>query len=197
MKALVGAFNQEKAPIGAFSVIVQLHRLIDLRHYFRTFGTGLETNQLFNTLQYLNAQIWLPSLPHGCQCPLVWQPPWWWCSHAAERDIRDTARDTLVTRRQAEATGDKVSWYVGSVGSGSVLTGISRRVIRSSHQSPVTLNICSIMLGPTLKVKFVSRYKLSCLNSELNWHNLTFLQTWADPCQTLVLEYKYSKCRYL
>ena len=30
MKALVGALNQEK---GAFSVIVQLHRLIDLRHY--------------------------------------------------------------------------------------------------------------------------------------------------------------------
>ena len=35
MKALVGAFNQEKALVGAFSVIVQLHRLIDLRHYIR------------------------------------------------------------------------------------------------------------------------------------------------------------------
>ena len=34
MKALVGAFNQKKALVGAFSVIVQLHRLIDLRHYF-------------------------------------------------------------------------------------------------------------------------------------------------------------------
>ena len=33
MKALVGAFNQEKALVGAFSLIVQLHRLIDLRHY--------------------------------------------------------------------------------------------------------------------------------------------------------------------
>ena len=33
MKALVGAFNQEKALVGAFSVIVQLHRLINLRHY--------------------------------------------------------------------------------------------------------------------------------------------------------------------
>ena len=32
MKALVGAFNQEKALVGAFSVIVQLSRLIDLRH---------------------------------------------------------------------------------------------------------------------------------------------------------------------
>ena len=34
MKALVG-FNQEKALVGAFSVIVQLHRLIDLRHYLQ------------------------------------------------------------------------------------------------------------------------------------------------------------------
>ena len=33
MNTLVGAFNQEKALVGAFSVIVQLHRLIDLRHY--------------------------------------------------------------------------------------------------------------------------------------------------------------------
>ena len=32
MKALVGTFNQEKALVGAISVIVQLHRLIDLRH---------------------------------------------------------------------------------------------------------------------------------------------------------------------
>ena len=29
------AFNQEKALVGAFSVIVQLHRLIDLRHYLQ------------------------------------------------------------------------------------------------------------------------------------------------------------------
>ena len=33
VKAVVAAFNQEKALVGAFSVIVQLHRLIDLRHY--------------------------------------------------------------------------------------------------------------------------------------------------------------------
>ena len=33
MKALVGAFNQENALVGDFSVIVQLHRLIDLGHY--------------------------------------------------------------------------------------------------------------------------------------------------------------------
>ena len=32
VKAVVGAFNQEKALVGAFFVIVQLHRLIDLRH---------------------------------------------------------------------------------------------------------------------------------------------------------------------
>ena len=32
MKALVGAFNQENALVGAFPVIVQLHRLIDLRN---------------------------------------------------------------------------------------------------------------------------------------------------------------------
>ena len=30
--ALVGSFNQKKALVGAFSVIVQLHRLIDLQH---------------------------------------------------------------------------------------------------------------------------------------------------------------------
>ena len=33
MKVVVAAFNQEKALVGAFSVIVQLQRLIDLRHY--------------------------------------------------------------------------------------------------------------------------------------------------------------------
>ena len=33
VKAVVATFNQEKALVGAFSVIVQLHRLIDLRHY--------------------------------------------------------------------------------------------------------------------------------------------------------------------
>ena len=32
VKALVDAFNQEQDLVGAFSVIVQLHRLIDLRH---------------------------------------------------------------------------------------------------------------------------------------------------------------------
>ena len=40
MKAVVAAFNQEKALVGAFSVIVQLHRLIDLRHYLGVIGPG-------------------------------------------------------------------------------------------------------------------------------------------------------------
>ena len=35
MKVLVGAFNQEKVLVGAFSMTVQLHRLIDLWHYCR------------------------------------------------------------------------------------------------------------------------------------------------------------------
>ena len=47
MKALEGAFNQEKALVGAFSVIVQLHRLIDLRHYP---GEGLADGDLLALL---------------------------------------------------------------------------------------------------------------------------------------------------
>ena len=46
MKALVGAFNQEKALVGAFSVIVQLHRLIDLRHYYLTSMVQVEGGEL-------------------------------------------------------------------------------------------------------------------------------------------------------
>ena len=37
---VVAAFNQEKALVGAFSVIVQLHRLIDLRQYLHLCGAG-------------------------------------------------------------------------------------------------------------------------------------------------------------
>ena len=40
MKAVVAAFNQEKALVGAFSVIVQIHRLIDLRHYLEVCRVG-------------------------------------------------------------------------------------------------------------------------------------------------------------
>ena len=45
VKALVGAFNQEKALVGAFSVIVQLH-LIDLRHYLIVFFVLVPTETL-------------------------------------------------------------------------------------------------------------------------------------------------------
>ena len=41
MNALVGAFNQEKALVGAFSVIVQLHRWIVSQHYLRQFHAGM------------------------------------------------------------------------------------------------------------------------------------------------------------
>ena len=48
MKAVVAAFNQEKALVGAFSVIVQLHRLIDLRHYSKDFpATAAAADQCF------------------------------------------------------------------------------------------------------------------------------------------------------
>ena len=50
MKAVVAAFNQEKALVGAFSVIVQLHRLIVYTALVlgqvsrrRTSGTGVGT----------------------------------------------------------------------------------------------------------------------------------------------------------
>ena len=43
MKALVGAFNQEKALVGAFSVIVQLHRLIYLKVVTDTVVTTTTT----------------------------------------------------------------------------------------------------------------------------------------------------------
>ena len=52
MKALVGAFNQEKALVGAFSVIVQLHRIIayctsgDTRHTRERRGTSAARDQM-------------------------------------------------------------------------------------------------------------------------------------------------------
>ena len=60
MKALVGALNQEKALVGAFSVIVQLHRLIDWRHYCRHIGAGHKTLNIwagkqFSAVHYLQA----------------------------------------------------------------------------------------------------------------------------------------------
>ena len=49
MKALVGAFNQEKALVGAYSVIVQLHRLIDLRHYKECYLAFIDFSDCLNT----------------------------------------------------------------------------------------------------------------------------------------------------
>ena len=49
MKAQVGSFNQEKALVGAFSVIVQLHRLIDLPHY------QISNMYLWSKLQWCSA----------------------------------------------------------------------------------------------------------------------------------------------
>ena len=44
VKVVVAAFNQVKAPVGAISVIVQLHRLIDLRHYCAPITLQHDTN---------------------------------------------------------------------------------------------------------------------------------------------------------
>ena len=58
MKALVGAFNQEKALVGAFSVIIQLPRLIDLRHYIQKqvmiTGTPFNTEIIRNDFLFNN-----------------------------------------------------------------------------------------------------------------------------------------------
>ena len=47
MKALVGAFNQGKALVGAFSVIVQLHRLIDLQHYLTAMQVARDLSSAY------------------------------------------------------------------------------------------------------------------------------------------------------
>ena len=66
MKPLVGAFNQEKALVGAFSVIVEFHRLIDLRHYYRFFWLS---HQLY-------VFLYLLSLVHGLA--RITSPPKFW-----------------------------------------------------------------------------------------------------------------------
>ena len=43
VEAQIGTFNQEQALVGAFLVIVQLHRLIDLRHYSQPSSAHLPT----------------------------------------------------------------------------------------------------------------------------------------------------------
>ena len=55
VKVLVGAFNQEKALAGAFSVIVQLHRLIDLRHYPVQFSSACPSDGLIPVLLLLSS----------------------------------------------------------------------------------------------------------------------------------------------
>ena len=90
MKALVGAFNQEKALVGAFSVIIQLHRLIDLRHYSPSTGEPVTHNQveahhqnqqMEGRLQkslYLSRHSAQPEQSHNLQT--------WWQFHAALRN---------------------------------------------------------------------------------------------------------------
>ena len=51
MKALVGAFNQEKALVGAFSMIVRLLR-IDLRHY--SLATDMRTWHTLQIQRYIH-----------------------------------------------------------------------------------------------------------------------------------------------
>ena len=62
VKAVVAAFNQEKALVGAFSVIVQLHRLTDLRHYFipsyLSTDTRPGTATLFIWVYYQILEYW-------------------------------------------------------------------------------------------------------------------------------------------
>ena len=54
MKALVGAFNQENALVGAFSVIVQHHRLIHLRHYSKLMSQWCDSLELSQNLDLIN-----------------------------------------------------------------------------------------------------------------------------------------------
>ena len=73
VKAVVAAFNQEKALVGAFSVIVQLHRLIDLRHYRGQLICGLKCGDGWRL-----SIIWQP----GPRSP---QPPS--CTYSASGDL--------------------------------------------------------------------------------------------------------------
>ena len=58
MKAVVAAFNQEKALVGAFSVIVQLHRLI-------VYSTSLLASTAF-----IPPLTSVPLIPHPCNEPM-------------------------------------------------------------------------------------------------------------------------------
>ena len=69
MKALVGAFNQEKALLGAFSVIVQLPRLIDLRHYPRPSKVATAAVPTLPTGPILCCRLWDAGEYHPCWTP--------------------------------------------------------------------------------------------------------------------------------
>ena len=73
MKALVGAFNQEKALVGAFSVIVQLHRLIVYSsnvdrlcpHCPHCSGLAIQTDERF-LLKFNEMNSRIPILDGSC-----------------------------------------------------------------------------------------------------------------------------------
>ena len=66
MKALVAAFNQEKALVGAFSVIVQLHRSIDYSTSPPTFsGPGHGPRQLLGAAAGVTAEDALAGQQRG------------------------------------------------------------------------------------------------------------------------------------
>ena len=52
MKAVVAAFNQEKALVGAFSVIVQLHRLIVYTALVKSCQVHIHQTETSNHLQW-------------------------------------------------------------------------------------------------------------------------------------------------
>ena len=54
VKGLVGAFNQEKALVGAFSVIVQLYRLIV---YSSSVGT-IQSDIVYNSVSSPRIKMW-------------------------------------------------------------------------------------------------------------------------------------------
>ena len=64
MKALVGAFNQEKALVGAFSVIVQ-PVVEPMEHY--TALVRLDLSVTFSQLSKLTASRYLKMLSATCQ----------------------------------------------------------------------------------------------------------------------------------
>ena len=96
MKAVVAAFNQEKALVGAFSVIVQLHRLIDLRHYFRS---SRDLDLTPDWLQVPSSSLVKQQIRH---CPLP-PPP-----RRGRGREKDQARGPLQRPPAGVAQGDNI-----------------------------------------------------------------------------------------